>query len=73
MERRKWTLEQKALVVLEGLRGRPIGELCNEHGISQAQYYQWLDRFLGDANRVFETANVDKRNQRIELENTKLI
>ena len=28
MKRRKWKPEQKALIVLEGLRGRPIGELC---------------------------------------------
>jgi transposase-like protein len=32
--------------VLEGLKGRPIGELCAEHEISQAQYYQWRDQFL---------------------------
>jgi hypothetical protein len=28
MKRRKWKPEQKALIVLEGLKGRPIGELC---------------------------------------------
>jgi len=72
MKRRKWTPEQKTLVVREDLRGRPIGELCNDHGISQAQYYQWRDRFLGNAPRVFETATVDKRSQRLESENAKL-
>lgn len=30
MKRRKWKPEQKALIVLEGLKGRPIGELCAE-------------------------------------------
>jgi hypothetical protein len=35
MKRRGWKLEQKALIVLEGLKGRPIGELCAEHEISQ--------------------------------------
>ena len=39
MKRRKWKPEQKALIVLEGLKGRPIGDLCAEHEISQAQYY----------------------------------
>lgn len=39
MKRRKWKPGQKALIVLEGLKGRPIGELCAEHEISQAQYY----------------------------------
>ena len=40
MKRRRWKPEQKALIVLEGLRGRLIGELCAEHEISQAQHYQ---------------------------------
>jgi uncharacterized protein len=31
MKRRKWKPGQKALIVLEGLKGRPIGELCAEH------------------------------------------
>ena len=31
MKRRKWKPEQKALIVLEGLKGRPIGELCVVH------------------------------------------
>ena len=48
-ERRRWKPEQKALIVLEGLKGRPIGELCAEHEISQAQYYQWRDQFLANA------------------------
>jgi hypothetical protein len=30
MRRRKWKQEQKALIVLEGLKGRPIGELSAE-------------------------------------------
>ena len=56
MKRRKWTPEQQTLLVLEGLRGRPTGELCNEYGTFQAQYYQWRDRVLGNVHRVFETA-----------------
>jgi transposase-like protein len=48
MRRRKWKPEQKALIVLKGLKGWPIGELCAEHQISQAQYYQWRDLFLAN-------------------------
>jgi hypothetical protein len=29
MKRRKWKPEQKALIVLEGLKGRPIGALSD--------------------------------------------
>ena len=57
MKRRKWTSRQKALIVLEGMKGRPIGELCADHEISQAQYYQWRDQFLKDAHRAFERAD----------------
>jgi transposase-like protein len=51
MKRRRWKAEQKALIVLEGLKGRPVGELCAEHEISQAQYDQWRDQFLANAVR----------------------
>jgi transposase-like protein len=54
MRRRKWRPEWKALIVVEELKGRPIGELCAEHEISQAQYYQWRDLFLANAARAFE-------------------
>ena len=53
MKRRKWKPGQKALIVLEGLKGRPIGELCAEHEISQAQYYQWRDQLLANAAKAF--------------------
>jgi hypothetical protein len=36
------------------LEGRPIGELCAEQEISQAQYYQWRDLFLANAAKAFE-------------------
>ncbi|MBL0351130.1 MAG: transposase [Elusimicrobia bacterium] len=33
------------MIVLQGLRGKAIADLCSEHQISQAQYYQWRDHF----------------------------
>ena len=54
MKRRKGRPEQKALIVREGLKGRPIGEFCAEHEISQAQYYQWRGQFLTNAAKAFE-------------------
>ena len=72
MKRRQWKPEQKALIMLEGLKGRPIGELCAEHEISQAQYYQWRDQFLANAARAFEPAGAPQRQGRLERENTRL-
>lgn len=38
MKRRQWKSETKTMIVLEGLKGRAVAELCNAHQISQAQY-----------------------------------
>ena len=54
MKRRNWESKTKVKIVLEGLSGRPLGELCGHWQISQAQYYQWRDKFLFEAHRAFE-------------------
>ena len=72
MKRRKWKPEQKALIVLEGLKGRPIGDLCAEQEISQAQYYQWRDQFLANAAKAYEPAAAPQRQGRLERENARL-
>lgn len=41
MHRRKWAAQTKLLIVLEGLKGKPVAEICTEHQISQSQSYQW--------------------------------
>lgn len=46
--------EAKAMIALAGLKGKPVAELCTEHQISQAQYYQGWDQFLAHASKAFE-------------------
>ena len=70
MKRRKWDPKIKAMIVIEGLRGKPIAELCIEHQISQAQYYQWRDQFLANVPRVF--ADDDRREKALTKENARL-
>lgn len=55
MKRRQWDSKTKAKIVLEGLSGKPLSELCNQHQISQNQYYLWRDKFLSEAHRAFES------------------
>lgn len=69
---RAWTSEQKAKIVLQGLRGRSVAELCNEYQIHQTQYYKWRDKFLENAARVFDTDKQTQKEQRLERENQKL-
>ena len=69
MERRRWRPEQKALIVLKGLKGRPIGGPGAEHEISQGQYDHWRDRFLANAARGFEPAGAPQSQGRRERAN----
>jgi len=69
---RAWTSEEKAKIVLQGLRGRPVAELCNEYQIHQTQYYKWRDKFLENAAKVFDTKEQSRKEERLEREVQKL-
>jgi transposase-like protein len=72
MQRRKWDAKTKAMIVLEGLKGKPVAELCHEHQLSQAQYYQWRDQFLAHAAKAFEVHEQSQREARLTQENARL-
>lgn len=72
MKRRKWTPELKTKIVIEGLNGRPLAEICNQYEISQAQYYQWKDCFLTNASRAFEGRQSGQREARLQKQNNRL-
>ncbi len=72
MRRRKWDSKTKWLVVLEGLKGKTVAEICAGHNISQSQYYQWRDQFLSEGYKVFDKVKEDQRQVFLEKENNKL-
>jgi transposase-like protein len=72
MQRRKWDAKTKAMIVIEGLRGKPVAELCTEQQIRQAQYYQWRDPFLAHAPKAFEVHEQSQREARLARESAQL-
>ena len=72
MPRRKWDARTKALIVLQGLKGTPVSQLCTEHQISQAQYYEWRDQLLANASKAFETHQQADQVARLARENSQL-
>jgi transposase-like protein len=60
------------LIVLEGLKGKPVAAIYNEHQISQSQYYQWRDQFLANAANAFESHQHTRKETRLEHENARL-
>jgi len=72
MQRRKGDAKSKARVVLQGLQGKPVAEICNEYQMSQSLYYQWRDQFLADAANAFEVHRHTQKEARLERENSTL-
>ena len=72
MQRRKWDAKTQAMIVLEGLKGKPVAELCTEHQISQAQYDQWRDQLLAHASKAFEVHEQSQREARLARANARL-
>ena len=70
MRIRKWDSKTKAMIVLEGLKGKQVSEICIEYQISQAQYYQWRDQFLTNMHQVFSSD--DRREKTLTRENVRL-
>jgi transposase-like protein len=44
--KKKWSAKEKSQIVLEGIKGRPVVDICATCGVSQSLYYAWLDKFL---------------------------
>ena len=72
MKQRKWDSKIKAKVVIEGLKGKPISKICNEHQISQSMYYQWRDQFLSNVDQVFNIPKKGRKESMLEHENRQL-
>jgi transposase-like protein len=72
MYRRKWDAKTKAMIVIEGLKGKPAAEICHEHQISPSLYYQWWDQFLTPAANVFAVHAQRQREARLAWDNTRL-
>jgi transposase-like protein len=70
MKNRKWDAKTKALIVMDGIKGKSVSEICAEHQISQSQYYRWRDEFLANMPKVFD--NIDKKDERLIKENKRL-
>jgi len=70
MKNRQWDAKTKALIVMEGIKGKPVSEICAEHQLSQSQYYRWRDEFFANIHQVF--GNSTKQDERLIKENQRL-
>jgi len=66
MKRRQWDSKTKAKIVLEGISGRSVSEICSDYRIGQTQYYRWRDQFMSSAHRAFDSAKTGSEVQRLK-------
>jgi transposase len=57
MPKSRWDAKTKAMIVLEGFKGKSVPEICSEYQISQSHYYRWRDKFLANMHQAFADKN----------------
>ncbi|MBI9080663.1 MAG: transposase [Pseudodesulfovibrio sp.] len=70
--RRKWDAKTKAKLVLDGLMGGCVNELCRSHDLRPGQYYKWRGYFLENCYQVFERQSSGTMESDLAIENEKL-
>ena len=64
---RQFSPEQKAEIVLAGLRGdRGVRDVCREYQIAEAWYYQWRERLLDGGKQALANPR-DKTPEQAEI------
>lgn len=66
MKKSRFSESQIIRILKEADGGRKVADICREHGVSQATYYQWKAKFGG-----MEVSDI-RRLKVLEEENTKL-
>jgi transposase-like protein len=72
MHRRTWDAKTQVMIVLQGLQGKPVADICTEPQMSQSLYDQWRDPFLAHATKAVEDPQRARKEARLEQENTRL-
>ena len=72
MGRKRWNPETKAEIVLQGLKGMPVSELCDRHGICASQYYKWRDLLMTRMPHIFENGRKAHTQAELRRENERL-
>lgn len=63
-QRRNWSPEEKLEIVLEGIASGNVAEVCRRRGVQVTQFYDWKNRLVQNAKRIYERENGNKKNSR---------
>jgi putative transposase len=67
MKTSRFSDSQILAVLKQAEAGRPVPELCREHGISSACFYKWRSKFGGmDASMMSQLKELQDENRRLK-------
>jgi putative transposase len=67
MKKSRFTEAQIMSVLRQAEGGMAVADLCREHGISNATFYQWRSKYGGmDASMIVEMKTVQDENRRLK-------
>ncbi len=67
MKKSRFTDSQIIAILKQAEAGTPVSELCREHGMSNASFYQWRSRFGGmDAFMMARLKELEEENHRLK-------
>ena len=72
MPRRTWEATTNAMIVMEGLKGKPVAERCTAQQLSQAPDDQGREHFLSHAPKAFEVHEPSQREARLAREHARV-
>lgn len=70
--RRKWDAKTKARIVLQGLSGGCVNDLCRANDLRPSQYYKWRGYFLDNCHQLFERQPAGCAESELAAENEEL-
>ncbi len=67
MKRKTFTPQQIARILKEFEEGKSAAEISREHGVSQAAFYKWRQRYNGmDATELKRLKELEEENRRLK-------
>ena len=67
MRRSQYNEEQIIGILKQAEAGKPVGELCREHGIADATYYRWKAKYGGlEVSEARRLRQLEDENQRLK-------
>lgn len=67
MKRKRFNESQIIRILKEAEGGRPVPDLCREHGMSSASFYKWRSKYGGmDASQLSRVKELEAENARLK-------